>query len=116
MIVAAVQSGELDEAILDRTVKRILTINTPLGDMNDSFIGRQLFNMMKKQMAKMLEGQEESPTAKFMQAMAQEAPLRTMLMMSDGAVTRPMLEALLDLMNGRTFSGGKALVKAIRNK
>ena len=92
------------------------TINTPLGDMNDSFIGRQLFNMMQKQMAKMLEGQEESPTAKFMQAMAQEAPLRTMLMMSDGAVTRPMLEALLDLMNGSYFSGGKALVKAIRNK
>lgn len=92
------------------------TINTPFEDLNDTFIGRQLNNFMHKQMGKMIEGQEGTPTAKLMEAMGREAPLRSMLMMGDGSVTREMLEALVVLLNGKTMSGAGALLKAIRNK
>ncbi len=90
------------------------TINTPIGDMNDSFIGRQLGNMMNRQIQGMIKDDPDSPTAQLMQAIVREAPLRLMLMMGDGAVSREMLDALLIMMNGKFFKGLAALVKAIR--
>lgn len=90
------------------------TINTPIGDMNDSFIGRQLGNRMNRQVQGMLKGDLDSPTAQLMQVIAREAPLRTMLMMGDGTVSREMLYALLIMINGKFFKGLAALVKAIR--
>jgi beta-glucosidase len=100
----------------EKDKKETYSINTPIGDMTDTFVGRQLHGMMKKQIAKMLTGQEDTPTALFMQSIVDEAPLRTMLMMSDGAMTRPMLDALLLMINGRFIKGTGALVKALRNK
>ncbi len=90
------------------------TINTPIGDMKDSFIGRQLGNMMNRQIQGMIKDDPDSPTAQLMQAIVREAPLRLMLMMGDGAVSREMLHALLIMMNGKFFKGLAALVKAIR--
>ena len=96
------------EALLGRPVplnqapkKGQYDLNTPVGDMSDSFIGRQLFSFMQKQMAKMIEGQEDTPTALLMESMAREMPMRGMLMVADGSITRPMLEALLLLINGK---------------
>jgi len=111
------------EALLGRPVplnqgsqKGKYTINTPIGDMSDSFIGRQLYGYIGKQMAKMIEGQEDTPTALLMESMAREMPLRGMLMVGDGSVTREMLDALLLLLNGDFFKGAWALIKAIRSK
>ena len=92
------------------------TINTPIEDMSDSFVARQLYSYMGKQINKMIAGQEDTPTALLMRAMAREAPLRTLLMMGDGSITREMLDALLVMINGKTFRGSGALIKAIRNK
>ncbi len=89
------------------------TISTPIGDMSDSFIGRQLFSFMEKQMAKRFHGQEGTPTALLMEAMTRELPLRSMLMVSDGPLTREMLDALLIMINGKLFKGIFLLIKAI---
>jgi beta-glucosidase len=90
------------------------TINTPLGDMTESLIGRGLYNLVSKQMAKMIEGLEDTPTALMMEAMAREAPLRTMMMAGDRTITREMLDALLLMINGKIFKGIFAMVKAVR--
>ncbi|MCK4898480.1 MAG: glycoside hydrolase family 3 C-terminal domain-containing protein [Anaerolineales bacterium] len=90
------------------------TINTPIGDLQDSFIGRQLGKVMQRQVQSSIKDDEESPTAQLFKAMAREAPLRTMLMM--GGITREMLNALLIMINGKFFKGLYALVKAIRAK
>jgi len=90
------------------------TINTPIEDMKDSFIGRQLGNLMNRQVQGMFKDDPDSPTAILMQATVREAPLRLMLMMGDGAVSREMLHGLLIMMNGRLLKGLAALVKAIR--
>ena len=92
------------------------TFNTPVGDMSDSFIGRQLANMMNKQISKMIAGMEDTPTALLMEAMVKELPLRGMLMTGDGSLNREMLDALLVMINGEFFKGFGALIKAARNK
>jgi len=89
------------------------TINTPIGDMKDSFIGRQLGNYMNRQVRAMVKDDPDSPTAYLMQAVVREMPLRTMLMMAGGAVSREMLHALLIMINGKFFRGLLALLKAI---
>ena len=92
------------------------SINTPFEDLNGTFIGKQLNNFMQKQMAKMIAGQEGTPTAVLMETMARESPLRTLLMMGDGTITRDMLDALVNMLNGKTVRGAGALLKAMRNK
>lgn len=93
------------------------TINTPINDMQDSFLGRQLGSYMRMQVGKMIkENDEDGPTALLLSAIVKEAPLRTMLMSSDGVLTREMLEALLTMINGKFFKGLPALLRAIRNK
>jgi beta-glucosidase len=107
------------EALLGRPVppnrathKGQYTLNTPLGDMQDSFIGRQFYGMVKKQMGKMIAGQEGTPMALLMEAMFREMPLRGMLM-GNTPLTREMLEALLLMMNGRYFRGLLALIRSM---
>jgi beta-glucosidase len=96
--------------------KGTYTLNTPVGDMSDSFIGRLLHDYMGKQISKMIAGREGTPTALLMEVMADEAPMRTILMAGDGAITRPMLDAMLIMLNGNFFKGAAALIKAARKK
>lgn len=110
------------EALLGRSVppnqktrKGQYTFTTPIGDMHESFIGRQFAGVIKKQMGKMLAGKEDTPMALLMEAMFREMPLRGMLM-GDTPLTREMLEALLLMMNGWLFKGLFALVRAILAK
>ena len=91
------------------------TLNTPIGDISESFIGRQFAGMMKRQMDKMIVGKEDTPMALLLDAMAHEMPLRGMLM-GDSPLSRAMLEALLLMMNGRFFKGLFDLLKASRAK
>jgi beta-glucosidase len=111
------------EALLGRPVpsnqgpqKGAYTLNTPIGDMGDSFIGRQFYKTMRTQMSNMIQGQEDTPTALLMEAVMHEMPLRGMLMTGDGPLTREMLEALLLMINGRFFKGVGALVRAMLTK
>jgi len=88
------------------------TLNTPIDDMRASFIGRQLFGMVRKQLQQMAAGKEDTPLALLLEATSHEMPLRSMLM-GDTPLTREMLEALLLMMNGRFFKGLFALVRSL---
>ena len=117
-----ISQGEF-EALLGKPVplnatpkKGHYTLNTPLSDMGNSFVARQLYKVMQKQIAKMVEGQEDTPTGIFMSAMVKEMPLRSMLMMGDGPLNRGQLEALLMMINGRFFKGLGAFLKVGKSK
>lgn len=108
------------EALLGRPVppniapqKGNYILNTPVGDMGDSFIGRLLIKVMIRQIPKMIEGMEDTPTALLMHAMIKEMPLRGMLVFGGGVLTRAMLKALLLMINGQFWKGFGALIKAI---
>ena len=64
----------------------------------------------------MIAGQEGTPTAYLMQAMAREMPLRSMLMMGDGPLSRGMLDSLLVIINGDFFKGLFSFVRAALRK
>jgi beta-glucosidase len=111
------------ESLLGRTVPttsihsgKPYTLNTPIGDMTVSFAGRLFGKIMRWQMRSMIKNHKDTPNALFMEAMAHEAPLRLLLMAGDGSITRPMLEALLDIINGKFFKGITALITSIRNR
>jgi beta-glucosidase len=119
---APVDQGSF-EALLGRPVppneaitKGSYTLNTPVGDMQDAFVGRQLFGLMNRQMAQLIQGQEGTPTALLMKAVAREMPLRGMLMSGNASITREMLEALLVMINGRALKGLSALIGALRRR
>ncbi|MCB2213829.1 glycoside hydrolase family 3 C-terminal domain-containing protein [bacterium] len=107
------------EALLGRTVppnqgpvKGLYSLNTPVEDMSDSFIGRQLHRMMIGQIRRIIRGQEDTPTALLMLAVVKEMPLRNMLMSGDDTFNREKLEALLQMVNGQFFKGLFAFIKA----
>lgn len=112
------------EALLGRTVPdnelregEPHTINTPISDMHDSFVGRLMAKFMRRQVDAMIAGEgEDSPTAMLMTSMVKEAPLRLMLMTGDGTVSMGMLDALLLMINGQFLKGLGALIKAARNR
>jgi beta-glucosidase len=87
------------------------TLNTPIGDMSGSAIGRYLHNTMKKQIGKMIQGKEDTPMGALMNAVVHEMPLRGMLMMGSD-LNRPKLEALLLMINGHFFKGLLAILKS----
>jgi hypothetical protein len=89
------------------------TVNTPVGDMRDSFLGRRLYGYVEKRMAKMTAGKEDTPTGLLMRAIVREMPLRAMLIMGNGAVPREIMEAFVVIMNGKILRGSGALLKAI---
>jgi len=111
------------ESLLGRTVppnrgpqKGDYTLNTPIGDMADSFTARQLYKLIKSQMSKIIRGQEDTPIALLLTAMLHEMPIRAMLMVGDGPVNREMLESLLMMINGRFFKGFFDLIKSALGK
>ncbi len=91
-------------------------LSTPVGDMQDSFIGRQLFGVMQKGMEKLIQGQEDGVTILLMREMVSTMPMRGILMMGAGPLNREILEALLIMINGQFFRGLGAVLKALWKK
>ena len=96
--------------------KGSFTINTPIGDMGNSFIGRVLHNRVESEVADLIEGQEGTVTALLIEAVVEEMPLRGILMRGETSISRELLDALLDMINGKYLKGAAAFVKAIRRK
>lgn len=92
------------------------TINTPLGDMRHHLLGRLLYSTMQRQAKSLIKDDEESVMALLMSRILEEAPLRLLIMMSRGAVSYQMIEALLSMMNGRFIRGIIEMVRAIRER
>lgn len=90
------------------------TINTPMSDLQSSFIGRQLHNLMQRQARQLIGEDEGSPNAQMIQSMLKDAPLRVLLMLGNGAVTRDTLEGVVQVLNGRYIQGIGAIIKSLR--
>jgi beta-glucosidase len=93
------------------------TLNTPIGDMSDSFIGRMLYKLMNRTVRNMFKStEEENPLLDMIESMLKEMPLRSMAMMSNGTLKRQSLDALLVMINGRFFKGLLDLLKSVLAK
>jgi beta-glucosidase len=117
-----ISQGEF-EALLEKPVplnetpkKGQFTLNTPLSNMGNSFVARQLYKVMQKQIAQMIEGQEDTPMGILMNAMVKEMPLRSLLMMGDGPLDMDKLNGLLLMMNGHFLKGIGEFLKSNKKK
>jgi beta-glucosidase len=93
-----------------RPQKGQYTLNTPLCDMTGTWIGRLLYKMVAGNMAKMVAGQEDTPTGALILSMAPQMSMRTMLM-GGGPLNHQKLTALLLMINGNFFKGLLAFFK-----
>ncbi|MBN2045696.1 MAG: glycoside hydrolase family 3 C-terminal domain-containing protein [Anaerolineales bacterium] len=112
-------SQEAFQALLGRPLpvnqlprKGEFTMNTPLKDMKDSFIGRVLFNLISSLGKKEMGDDQDSPTTLLMEAMMAEMPLRGILMAGGDKISRGMLVSVLEMLNGRFFKGLRELIRS----
>lgn len=89
----------------ERPRKGTYTLNTPIADMKDSWLARTFHARIKQAMAEQFVVDAESPTGIMFRTMAEEMPLRSLLMLSSGRMTLSRLEALLMMMNGKWIRG-----------
>ncbi len=81
------------------------TVNSTIGDIKDTFIGKMILKVTKKQMKKML-GENSDPTMeRMMEAMVFEMPLRAMKMAAQGTMTTKRIEGIVAFANGRIIKG-----------
>ena len=91
---------------------RPFTVNSTLGEVQDSFVGRLFMKMIKQNMAKQFgggdnEGMEEF--TKIIDAMLEDMPIRQLAMMSGGALTPSVMAGLVEMMNGHYLRGLKKM-------
>lgn len=90
----------------------LATINTPIADLQHSFVARKLTKVIKKQAADLIGGDPDSPNTKMMQAMVAEAPLRSLLMFGGDAMNRGVVNGILLMINGKFLKGLSLLLKS----
>jgi beta-glucosidase len=88
------------------------TMNTPVSDLSGSLVGRWLASYLRGQVENLVETDPDSPSALMMRSMVQSMPLRSIGIMSGGAVPRAVLEGVLTMVNGSFFKGLIAAIKA----
>ena len=97
------------------------TINSTLGEIKDTSIGKNLYRQVIQQVSKsgMLSGDEDDAPgesaemmSRMVEAMINDMPLRALLMLGGGSVSENQLLGMVDMMNGHFFKGvGKLLKK-----
>jgi beta-glucosidase len=90
------------------------TLNTPLGDMRQTLLGRLLYYAIRRKIDK--TANDETQISIMARHFAEEVPLRGMMMVSGGKVTSGMLEGLLMVLNGRFLHGFARLFTELRRK
>jgi beta-glucosidase len=85
------------------------TLNTPIGDMADTIAGRLLYKMIQRKIAKLTGGNDDEPISIMMKRVAEELPLRGMMMGSE-KLTYGMLDGVLMMINGRALRGMRKLL------
>ena len=81
------------------------TMNSVIGEMQSTFVGRKLKGVMKSALNDMLDDDVDESMKVMMERMVDEMPFRGLVMMSAGKVSEKRAHGLLDLMNGKFFKG-----------
>ena len=89
------------------------TINTPLADLQHSFVARQLKKVVQKEIEAMSEDNPDSPNTLMITAMMLDAPLRTILMFGGDKLNQTMMDGLILMINRRFIKG---LIKLVQGQ
>jgi beta-glucosidase len=87
------------------------TLNSTIGEIKHSFIGKQLYKMVKKQMAQMLDQEPNETMVKMMEKSVEEMPFRSLVVFSGGKLSVNRAQGLVDMMNAKVLRGLVKLIK-----
>ncbi len=106
------------EAILGRKLEKnrapqneLFTINSTLGDVNNNMIGKLLYKKIGKSMTSMLGDNPDDSTKLMMEAMMDEMPIRSLVLMGNGALSFEVAEGMILMMNGKFIKGLGKIIK-----
>ena len=86
-------------------------INSTLGELKITFIGRKILDGVRKEMSKVFGDEGDDSMALMVESMVEEMPLRSLVALSNGEMNNAKAEGLLDLMNKKIFRGIVKLIK-----
>ncbi len=82
--------------------------------MTVTFAGRLFHRLISYFSTKMTDIADDTPTGAMVRASLRENPLRSLLM-PGSPLTRPQLEAILMMFNGKSLKGIQTLIQTRRN-
>ena len=83
--------------------------NTTIREIQTTFVGRQLYKIIGKQVDQMF-GDVDAKQVAMIIAMINELPLRNLSMTTGGKVTSKHVDALIEVLNGHLIGGVKKLL------
>ena len=83
--------------------------NTTIREIQTTFVGRQLYKIIGKQVDKMF-GNVDAKQVAMIIAMIDELPLRNLSMTTGGKVTSKHVDALIEVLNGHVIVGVQKLL------
>lgn len=94
----------------------LFDINSTLGDIRSTFVGRALYKMVLNTMGKMMGGAENEGMHRMIVRMVQYMPLRSLVLMSEGKFSARTVEGLLLMMNKHRCKGFVQVVRSFVSK
>ncbi len=93
-------------ALPDQPNRKIMTLNTPIYEMQTNFIGHRIYNRIEKQ----VHSQNGND---MMLAMLKEVPLRAVVNFSQNQLPLILAEGLVEMMNHHYIKGLKKIIKGM---
>lgn len=91
------------------------TLDSTLDDVKSTPFGRLLHKIIKKEIKKMSTNADDWMNA-LMEKVASEQPLRSLVSMGGGVITKEMMISFIEMINGHYGKGIKQLLKASKSK
>lgn len=91
-------------------------LNSTLSEIKSTFIGRQIFAAVLRNMQAMVPADTDPTLSKMMSEVVADMPLRQLVTFSGGKLTFELMAGLLAIMNGRLGRGLLQLARSLRRR
>jgi len=80
-------------------------INSTLGEIRETFLGRIIYSLAKKEAFKLWNSDMDDTARKIIEAGVKEAPLRSMVLLTGGQFSFSIVKGIVSLINGKFLRG-----------
>lgn len=87
------------------------TVNSTVEDIKHTLIGKIMIRISKASIKKVINESPDPSMARMAEAMFMESPMRTLKMVTGGALNDKRIEGIVDMANGKFFRGLRKLMR-----
>jgi beta-glucosidase len=91
-------------------------LNSTLSEIKTSFLGRQMYAAVLRNMQAMVPADTDPTLSKMMAEVVADMPLRQLVTFSGGKLNFELMAGLLSIMNGRALRGLRQLIGALMSR